>query len=118
MLKEEIGSVSKTITFKLNNFVLNYNELYGIANTMQSSGSCTFYSYYNLGINMLLIKALNTEKIKEGIELFIINFIHIHFCMLYLFCFLKILKDIRRWLLVVGFCCDVYRGSQAAGCNQ
>ena len=86
VLKEEIGSVSKTITFKLNNFVLNYNELYGIANTMQSSGSCTFYSYYNLGINMLLIKALNTEKIKEGIELFIKNFIHIHFRMLYLFC--------------------------------
>ena len=76
-----------TIKFKLNDFKLSYNDLYGICNSLQKSGSCTFYSYYNLGINMKILELYNSSKsIEVCVNEFVNKFIEFHYNMVYLFC--------------------------------
>ena len=75
-----------TIKFKLNDFKLSYNDLYGICNSLQKSGSCTFYSYYNLGINMKILELYNSSKsIEVCVNEFVNKFIEFHYNMVYLF---------------------------------
>jgi len=63
---------SPTIKYKLeNSFNLTYNNISGLYNNIQKSGSCTFYSYYNLALNMKILNVFNTTKnIKEVINTF------------------------------------------------
>jgi hypothetical protein len=71
-----------TIDFKLKSFKLEYNYISGIFNNTQKAGSCTFYSYYNLAINMLLLHSYNSNDIS----IFIDGFMKFHYQMIYLFC--------------------------------
>ena len=73
----------KSIDFRLKHFKLGHNFICGIFNKLQESGSCTFFSYYNMGINMLLLKCYNESS---NVNLFVTNFIKFHYCMIYLFC--------------------------------
>lgn len=73
-----------TIRFKLNNsFQLFYSDISGLYNNIQQSGSCVFYSYYNLAINMLILHYYNHE---ENIEEIIKCILEFHYTMIYLFC--------------------------------
>ena len=75
---------SSTIQYKLNkSFNLKYDKIYGLFNNIQQSGSCTFYSYYNLALNM---KILNEYKKKDGITKVIESFQLFHYHMIYLLC--------------------------------
>ena len=81
-INEELRkSTEYTINYKLKDFRLGYNNLYGITNSLQKSGSCTFYSYYNLAINMLILKLLDTQDVND----FINKFNYFHYLMIYLF---------------------------------
>jgi hypothetical protein len=85
---DEIKKESSTIEYKLNNsFKLVYNNN-GLYNQYQNSGSCTFYSYYNLGINMKILELFknNDYSLEIKVNNFIDTFINIHYKILYLFC--------------------------------
>ena len=74
----------KTCNFKFNNsFELYFSEKYGLFNSLQHSGSCTFYSYYNLGINMLIFYSFIQNNFE--IEDVVINILKVHFKNLYMF---------------------------------
>jgi hypothetical protein len=66
-----------------NNFSLVYDEKYGLFNKLQESGSCTFYSYYNLAINMLI---LNNYKKDNGADKVVKLILTFHSYMMYLLC--------------------------------
>ena len=80
---EKLKSIP-TIKYKLeNSFKLVYNNISGLYNNEQKSGSCSFYSYYNLGINMKILNVFNTT---QNVDDFIVAFIEFHYKMIYLFC--------------------------------
>jgi hypothetical protein len=75
---------SKTIQYKLkHSFKLLYSNISGLYNNEQQSGSCTFYSYYNLALNMKILNIFNTSK---DVQTIIKTFITFHNIMIYLFC--------------------------------
>jgi hypothetical protein len=86
--KKILNSSCPTLKFKLEQFNIDFNYIYGILNNVQHSGSCTFYSYYNLGFNMKILKLFLDEtktfreKIKELLKIFIV----FHYKMIYLLC--------------------------------
>jgi len=56
---------TNTFIYSRNMFKIKHNE-FGILNTIQNSGSCTFYSYFNLGItNLILNLYLDNQKTLE-----------------------------------------------------
>jgi len=77
-----------TIKFKLDNcFTIFYSDISGFYNNIQKVGSCTFYSYYNLAINMMILNIYNsTKNEQEKIQEIINNFLVFHYTMIYLFC--------------------------------
>jgi hypothetical protein len=82
LINEELKKIdTPTIKYKLKDFKLQYNGLYGIINSLQISSSCTFYSYYNLAINMLVLNLFNINDVNEFINKFNI----FHYYMIYLF---------------------------------
>jgi hypothetical protein len=66
-----------------NNFSLVYDEKYGLFNKLQNAGSCTFYSYYNLAINMLILTNYGLHNNYENTVKSILTF---HSYMMYLLC--------------------------------
>ena len=73
-----------SIKYKLSNsFVLFFHNITGLFNKKQQSGSCGFYSYYNLAINMLILHIFNTSKNPDE---FIEKFIEFHYYMIFLLC--------------------------------
>ena len=78
---------SHTLYFKLQYFNIEYNNLYGLCNSIQYSGSCSFYSYYNLGLNMIILYIYQQEKpINIKINELIDKFIDFHETMIRFFC--------------------------------
>jgi len=78
-----------TIQYKLKNtFILEYNNIHGIFNKTQQAGSCTFYSYYNLAINMKLLNIFNRTQTctEENVNEFICAFVEFHYIMIFLLC--------------------------------
>jgi hypothetical protein len=72
-----------TIKYKLeNSFNLSFSNIHGLCNNIQNAGSCVFYSYYNLALNMKLLETYNNKKIDE----FINAFIEFHYLMIFLLC--------------------------------
>jgi len=91
-----IESINSSIESRFNTPLLNYvkghflikqNE-FGLLNIIQSSGSCTFYSYFNLGINILLLSLYfdNSITIENKINKYINNCLKFHNSMIYLLC--------------------------------
>ena len=78
---KEYAEHSKILKFKLHMFKLDYDFSYGIKNYIQKSGSCTFYSYYNLGINNLLLQLFLNKSLKNEqiIDKFVETFLYIHY---------------------------------------
>ena len=75
---------STTIRYKLqHSFKLFHSNISGLYNNIQQSGSCTFYSYYNLALNM---KILDVFKNKKNVQEVIDTFVTFHNRMIYLFC--------------------------------
>jgi hypothetical protein len=73
-----------TVKYKLkNSFRLFYNNISGLYNNKQHSGSCLFYSYYNLALNIKILKAF--ERHSNVISV-IETFVAFHNKMMYLFC--------------------------------
>ena len=89
-----------TLNFKLNSFKILYDTRYGLFNNPQKSGSCTFYSYFNLAINNLLINLyLEGSEEYNYIKKYIYSVISFHRIMIYLFCIsndTKYIKDITK----------------------
>ena len=71
----------------MENFDLEFDVNYGLMNNAQKGGSCIFYSYYNLGLNMIIIKILENNELEEikKIDIMVEYFLIFHFKMLYLF---------------------------------
>jgi len=83
---------SDTIQYKLNNsFKLEYYDI-GLFNNLQYSGSCTFYSYYNLAINMKILseyikwKTNTFNNIDTYVKNFIEAFVKCHYYNVFLYC--------------------------------
>jgi hypothetical protein len=75
----------KTIQYKLkNSFHLFYNNISGLYNNIQQSESCTFYSYYNLALNMKILNVFN--KPERSVQEVIDTFVTYHYRIIYLFC--------------------------------
>lgn len=87
---KQISSICPTLKKKLQVFKLEYNNMFGLFNNAQESGSCTFYSYFNLAINMYIINIFNEkykiETIKDIANEIIDTFIKFHYIMIYLLC--------------------------------
>ena len=66
-----------------NSFNLFFNDISGLYNNIQNSGSCTYYCYYNLAINMTILRYFNECK---NIDKVIESIIKFHFIMIYMFC--------------------------------
>jgi hypothetical protein len=72
-----------SVKYKLDNtFSLVYNRHYGLFNNKQEAGSCTFYSYYNLGINMIILNNYDNRNVDNVIQ----SILTFHFYMMYLLC--------------------------------
>jgi len=72
-----------TIRYKLDNsLILENDKRLGLFNNIQKSGSCTFYSYYNLAINMKILNAFKTRNVDEVI----CSILEFHYKMIYIFC--------------------------------
>jgi hypothetical protein len=83
-----------------NSFFLEYNSN-GLFNNIQKSGSCLFYSYYNLALNMKLLNVYKMDipldnKTNELVSVFI-NF---HYIMMWLLCISNDIKysPIKKFL--------------------
>ena len=77
----------ETLKYTKNMFKIEYNN-YGLLSIVQNSGSCTFYSYFNLGITILILnlyfnKKYNNEQKKD---IYINNCIKFHSKMMSLLC--------------------------------
>jgi hypothetical protein len=73
-----------TLKYKLDNsFKLIYNNISGLYNNEQQAGSCSFYSIYNLALNMKILNAFNDN---QNVNAVIESFIEFHYMMIYLFC--------------------------------
>ena len=80
----DILKIIPTIKYKLeNSFKLVYNNISGLYNNEQQSGSCSLYSYYNLALNMKILNIFNTTK---SVQTIIETFVDFHYKMIYLFC--------------------------------
>jgi len=79
---------NNTIKYKLkNSFKLKYDNITGLYNNIQQSGSCSFYSYYNLAINMLIFTTWTNEgSLEFKIDKIVNNFFTFHYLMIYTFC--------------------------------
>ena len=77
-----------TVDYKLKTFKLEHNYVSGIFNNEQKAGSCTFYSYYNLAVNMSLLNIFKDTSLDETqkIDKFIENFLTCHYKLIYLLC--------------------------------
>ena len=90
-LKERLNELdTPTIKYKLrNSFALEFTSIGGIYNNIQVTGSCTFYSFYNLGINMLLLQlfdGLAEANFEERINRFLEAFVKVHYSLINLLC--------------------------------
>jgi len=73
-----------TVKYKLkNSFRLFYNNISGLYNNKQYSGSCVFYSYYNLALNIKILKVFERHSSVDSV---IETFVAFHNKMKYLFC--------------------------------
>jgi hypothetical protein len=80
----EASKYSSTLKYKLDNsFKLIYNVNDGLFNNIQQSDSCSFYSYYNLLINMKILYEFNNGEKAQNVVNCIIRF---HYYMIYLYC--------------------------------
>jgi hypothetical protein len=86
-----------TIKYKLkNSFKLKYDNITGLYNNEQQSGSCSFYSYYNLAINMLIFTTwINDDPLELKIDKIVNNFFTFHYLMIFTFCILNDTKYIE-----------------------
>ena len=78
-----------TLSFIRKRFKLVHKYKSGLYNNIQQSGSCTFYSLYNLGINMTALGIFNNIQLdtieKKANELLNV-FLTFHYTMLVFFC--------------------------------
>ena len=77
-----------TVKYKFeNSFKLEHNTISGIFNNKQESGSCVFYSYYNLALNMFVLY-LHKKNIPldEKVNDLLNVFLDFHYKMIYLLC--------------------------------
>jgi len=100
---------SDTIQYKLNNsFKLEYYDI-GLFNNLQKSGSCTFYSYYNLAVNMKILHEYTIWKnnsfndINTYTNNFIEVFIKFHYYNVYLYCITNDINIIKEQKLIYKF---------------
>ena len=70
-----------TFKHKMNNFNILYTGA-GLFSSKQKSGSCTFYSYYNLSIHMLLLQAFNNSDVGYAVQ----QFKTFHYSIIYMLC--------------------------------
>lgn len=85
-ITSELNKYEKIYSFKYkleNSFKLEYYFNTGLFNNQQQAGSCTFYSYYNLAINMLI---LNKFKEANNVDCVIKSILVFHYYMMYLLC--------------------------------
>jgi hypothetical protein len=86
---DEKYDLKKTLKYKLvNSFELKFNNISGLYNNAQHSGSCTFYSYYNLAINMLLLNTYidTLDDENQKLNILVNKFKDFHKLMIKLFC--------------------------------
>jgi hypothetical protein len=76
---QKYKSLDKTIEYKLTKFKLTHTNFYGLGNNKQRSGSCSFYSFYNLYINMIIINQLHNVDIDTSTSTFVDIFLNIHY---------------------------------------
>ena len=100
--KKEIERISEfTPTLKFKKLDIEYNLIMGIFNYQQKSGSCTFYSYYNLALNMLILCKYNlfikdqSNKDKYINEI-VTSYITFHYKMMYIYC---LTQDTEAYLI-------------------
>ena len=83
----EYASIKKTIEFKRNDFILELHNS-GLYNYVQVGGSCSFYSFYNLLMNILFLTNHNlylSDPIK-AVQNFINPLMTIHYTLLEYLC--------------------------------
>jgi hypothetical protein len=104
IINEELtkyGKIDKTIEHKLKNFKIKYDYKFGISINAQKSGSCTFYSYYNLGIlNLLYTLSKNSDTEEIVAEKFVNKFLYIHYKFINLFIYdlkTRYLKEYKHY---------------------
>jgi len=85
-----ICETTPTLKFKKKHLKFNFEPNFGIVNYQQKAGSCVFYSYYNLAINMLLLDIFINHT---NIDKYIHSIIKFHYYMIFLFCKTNIISE-------------------------
>jgi len=85
---KKYATYDKVLEFKLRKFILIYDNVFGFGVKPQESGSCTFYSYYNMGIFNLIFKLYlenihiytnKDELINYVSDSFVSEFLFVHY---------------------------------------
>jgi hypothetical protein len=81
------ASIKKTIQFKRDDFILELKNS-GLFNYVQVGGSCIFYSFYNLFMNILFLTNCNLYQSNptEAVQNFINPLLTIHYTLLEYLC--------------------------------
>jgi hypothetical protein len=77
---DEFGKRYSTINFMIKRLKIKYDDKIGICNLIQKSGSCTFYSYYLMATNMVLL-----HSDKKNISEYLNKIITFHYRIIYFF---------------------------------
>ena len=83
----QYASIKKTIEFKRNDFILELNNS-GLYNYVQIGGSCSFYSFYNLLMNILFLTNYNLYQTNplKAVQNVINPLMTIHYTLLEYLC--------------------------------
>jgi hypothetical protein len=87
-----------TLSFIRKRFKLVHKYKSGLYNNQQTSGSCTFYSLYNLGINLSSLAIFNDQSLdtfQKKANVLLKKFLKFHYAMLITFCKLNDIKKIN-----------------------
>ena len=89
---DTIDDKYKTLKYMEERLKINYNKNIGIYNLIQSSGSCTFYSYYLFATNIFLLKTFEKQNNKDididiNIDIYINGIINFHYRIIHYFIF-------------------------------
>ena len=78
----DISDNFSTLKYMFDRLIINYDDKMGLCNLIQSSGSCTFYSYYLLATNIFLLNGFNKNYINRN---YMNGIIKLHYKIIYFF---------------------------------